>query len=52
LQTKIKTHIANPAQPYTLPSRSKRPPHEPKLAKEYGSPITREKKVAAKLKEK
>jgi len=48
----MKTNIANPSQPYTLPSRSKSPPHEPKLVKEYGSPITRAENYAAKLGEK
>ncbi len=34
------------------PSRSKNPPHEPKLVNKYGCPDTQEEKVAAKLKEK
>jgi hypothetical protein len=52
LQKKIKAHIANPSQPYTLPSCSKSPPQEPKLVKGYGSPIARKEKGAANLKEK
>lgn len=30
--------IADPSQSYTLPSRSKKPTHEPKLVKEYACP--------------
>ena len=33
--------------PYTLPSRSKSPTHEPKLVKEYGCLNTRKKKARA-----
>ncbi len=35
------------SHPYTLPSRSKSQPHNPKLVKEYGCPNTDEKKAQA-----
>jgi len=46
----MRIKIANPSQPYTLPSRSKSQPHEPKLVKEYGCPNTQTEIIAAKMK--
>jgi len=33
--------MPNPSHPHTLPSRSKEPMHNPKLAKAYGFPNAR-----------
>lgn len=37
----------SPSHPYTLPSRSRSPSHEPKLVKEYGCTNADEKKAQA-----
>lgn len=43
---------AKPAQPYTLPSRSKSTQHEPKLGKEYGRPQHTDRKRYSKTEKK